>query len=104
MKSCTNGDANGPLCYDAFLSSDKTCIGVGGCTIWGGVYNVKDRECDWSGGKAGADEFNACPDLKVYDDEQDCDPACTLTDGKKSSKDGPCVWDNVNGGQLTTFA
>ena len=55
--------------------------------MWGGNY--QQGECDWSGG---------CPDLKVYDDEEDCDPACTLTGGTKESKDSECRWHNINDG------
>ena len=75
--------------------------------MWGGEYEYKKIwlqgellsegfECDWSGGKRGAGEFDKCPDLKEYDDGQDCDPACTLTGGSKSSKNGKCVWTNIN--------
>ena len=89
MKYCSNGDEKETLCYDVFISdSSIPCQGAGGCNMWGGFYDTKTKECDWSGGKAGADEFDACPDLKVYSDGKDCDPACTLTDGTKSSKKG----------------
>ena len=70
MKYCSNGDEKETLCYDVFISdSSIPCQGAGGCNMWGGFYDTKTKECDWSGGKAGAGEFDACPDLKVYGDE-----------------------------------
>ena len=105
MKYCTNGDEKDNLCYEEFRSATSIpCTGAGGCNMWGGNYNAETKSCDWSGGKAGAGEFDACPDLKVYNDEEDCDPACTLTGGTKESKDGDCVWPNINGGQLISFS
>ena len=64
--------------------------------MWGGRYNTENKRCNWSGNKYGSGQFGACPDLKEYDDGQDCDPACTLTGGSKSSKNGKCVWPNIN--------
>ena len=64
--------------------------------MWGGSYDEARPSCDWSGGDAG--QFDACPDLKEYSDGLDCDPACTLTGGSKTSTDGPCTWHNINGG------
>ena len=55
--------------------------------MWGGNYEW--GVCDWSGG---------CPDLQVYPDGEDCDPACTLTGGSKSFKDSECRWHNINDG------
>lgn len=105
MKYCTNGDEKEHLCYKEFRSAyDTPCIGAGGCNMWGGNYNTKTKSCDWSGGKDGADEFDACPDLKGYSDGKDCDPACTLTGGYKTSADGPCRWSNINNGQLRSFS
>ena len=61
--------------------------------MWGGNY--QSGECDWSGREG---EFAACPDLQVYNEEEDCDPTCTLTGGTKRSKDSECRWHNINDG------
>ena len=66
--------------------------------MWGGIYNNASLVCDWSGGQAGAGEFDECPDLQFYSDGEDCDPACTLTGGYKESKLDTCHWHNINDG------
>ena len=102
MKYCTHssGDDEGiSVCHRDFKSTSNgnyDCSGAQDCTMWGGNY--ESGECDWSGGKDGADLFGACPDLQIYKDGKDCDPACTLTGGYKSSTVSECRWQNINDG------